>query len=170
MTDHKQDDPKVDSSNPELSELETAQAEIGKWKNEYLYLKAEFENYKKHALKERSDLLKFGAERLTRDLLEVVDNLDRALETKTDNVEDYKKGVELIAKELKDSLGKHGIMEVSALGEPFNPSHHEALSTESNPKYADGHISRVFKKPYKMHDKIIRLGQVVVSTAPKGDN
>lgn len=161
-----------ESKNDAASELQLAQEEAAKWKNEYLYLRAEFENYKKNAIKERSDLLKFGAERVARDVLEVVDNFERALETKltTDTMQNYKSGVEMIAKELKDVLGKHGIQEVPSHGQPFNPLHHEALSVETTGQIPEGHVARVFKKPYKLHDKVIRMGQVVVAGAPKGDN
>ncbi|MFN3695942.1 MAG: nucleotide exchange factor GrpE [Pseudobdellovibrio sp.] len=151
------------------SPLELAQEETAKWKNEYLYLRAEFENYKKHAIKERSDLLKFGAERVARDILEVMDNFERALQTQVtaDTLQTFKTGVEMTAKELKDALTKHGITEVPSEGQPFNPAHHEAISSEQTTQVADGYVSRVFKKPYKLHDKIIRMGQVVVATAPK---
>jgi molecular chaperone GrpE len=157
---------------PELSEVEILQAEVGKWKNEFLYLKAEFDNYKKNVLKERSELLKYGAERVAKDMLEVADNFERALEVKItpETVNTFKQGVEMTAKELKDSLGKHGIQEVPGLGQPFNPQFFEALSAEATDKFAEGSISRVFKKAYKLHDKIIRMGQVVVATAPKDIN
>lgn len=156
----------------ELTEVETLQAEVGKWKNEFLYLKAEFDNYKKNVLKERSDLLKYGAERVAKDMLEVADNFERALEVKItpESVNTFKQGVEMTAKELKDALGKHGIQEIPGLGQPFNPHFFEALSAEATDKFAEGSISRVFKKAYKLHDKIIRMGQVVVATAPKDIN
>ncbi len=157
---------------PELSEAETLQAEVGKWKNEFLYLKAEFDNYKKNVLKERSDLLKYGAERVAKDMLEVADNFERALEFKItpDTVNNFKQGMEMTSKDLKDALAKHGIQEVPGLGQPFNPQYFEAISSEVTDKFTEGSISRVFKKAYKLHDKIIRLGQVVVATTPKDIN
>lgn len=72
-------DSNKDPQKEESSPLEQAQNEATKWKTDLLYLKAEFDNYKKHAIKERADLLKFGSERIARDILEVVDNLERAL-------------------------------------------------------------------------------------------
>ena len=161
----------VDSA-PKKSDLELAQDDAQKWKNEYLYLRAEFENYKKNAIKERSDLLKFGAERIARDVLEVVDNFERALEIKAsaETLQSFKTGIEMTAKELKDALAKHGIQEVPSQGLPFNPLHHEAISSEATTAVPAGHVSRVFKKPYKLHDKIIRMGQVVVASEIKGDN
>lgn len=152
----------------EKSELETAIEEAAKWKNDFLYLKAEFENYKRNALKERAELLKFGSERIARDLLDVVDNFERALEVKftPETAQNFKVGVEMTAKELKEMLAKHGIHEVPSEGQSFNPSYHEAISSEPTSAVPEGHVARVFKKPYKLHDKIIRMGQVVVASAP----
>lgn len=159
----------AEASTSSKSDLEMALEDVQKWKNEYLYMRAEFENYKKHAIKERSDLLKFGAERVSRDILEVMDNFERALSMNltTDNINNFKMGVDMIAKELKEALSKHGIQEVPSEGQPFNPLHHEAISSEPTTQFPDGHVSKVFKKPYKLHDKVIRMGQVVVATAPK---
>lgn len=154
---------------PIKSELEQAQEDIQKWKNEYLYMRAEFDNYKKHALKERSDLLKFGAERIARDILEVMDNFERALQVQVsaETLQTFKTGVEMTAKELKEALNKHGIQEVPSENTVFNPSFHEAISSEPTNQVPEGHITKVFKKPYKLHDKIIRMGQVVVATPVK---
>ena len=115
---------------------------------------------------------KFGAERVLRDLLEVVDNFDRALaqHVTAENLGQFKTGIELTAKEFKDALIKNGVQEVSSLGQPFNPLVHEAISSEPTNAVTEGHVTQVFKKPYKLHDKIIRLGQVVVATAMKTNN
>ena len=159
----------ADNVTPLKTEAEKTQDEIQKWKNEYLYLRAEFDNYKKHALKERSDLLKFGGERIARDVLEVMDNFERALQTKItpETIQTFKTGVEMTAKELKEALTKNGIQEVLSEKQPFNPSYHEAISSEPTNETPEGHVTKVFKKPYKLHDKIIRMGQVVVATPNK---
>lgn len=153
------------------SDLELSQEESLKWKNDFLYLKAEFENYKRNAIKERSELLKFGAERMARDVLDVMDNFERALQVKLtpETLHTFKIGVEMTAKELKEALAKHGIQEVPSEGQPFNPAHHEAISSEATTTVPNGHVARVFKKPYKLHDKVIRTGQVVVGMAPTGE-
>lgn len=150
-------------------ELELAIEDAAKWKNDFLYLKAEFENYKRNAIKERSELLKFGTERIARDILDVVDNFERALQTQLtpETIQTYKTGIEMTAKELKDLLAKHGVQEIPSEGQPFNPSFHEALSSEPTTSVPNGHVSKVFKKPYKLHDKVIRTGQVIVATSPK---
>lgn len=150
------------------SELDLAVEEAAKWKNDFLYLKAEFENYKRNAIKERSDLLRFGAERIARDILDVVDNFERALQVKlsAETLQTFKVGIEMTAKELKELLGKHGVQEIPSEGQAFNPAHHEAISSEPTATVPSGHVARVFKKPYKLHDKVLRMGQVVVATAP----
>lgn len=150
------------------SDLEIAVEDVAKWKKDFLYLKAEFENYKRNAIKERAELLKFGAERVSRDILDVVDNFDRALLIKLspETFQTYKIGIEMTAKELKEALAKHGVQEVPSEGLVFNPAYHEAISSEATSTVPAGHVARVFKKPYKLHDKVIRMGQVVVATSP----
>ncbi|MDZ4085138.1 MAG: nucleotide exchange factor GrpE [Bdellovibrionales bacterium] len=139
--------------------------QLAKVRNEFLYLYAEFENYKKNAIKERSDLRKYGSERLVVDLLGVLDIFETALslEPTPENMAAFRKGIELTGQELRSTLVKHGVEEQVALGSAFNPTMHEALSSEETSEFPEGHISRVFKKPYKLHDRIVRPGQVVVA-------
>lgn len=162
--------PGVDAAQADGSASKTADdcpAELAKIKNEYLYLYAEFENYKKSAIKERADLRKYGSERLVTDLLNVLDVFDTALalDPTPENMSAFHKGIQMTAAELKAALQRHGIEEVPALGAPFNPQYHEALSSEESADLAPGHVSRVFKKPYKLHERVIRPGQVVVAKA-----
>lgn len=143
--------------------------ELEKAKNDYLYLRAEYDNYRKQAIKERSDLLKYAGERLAFDLLDTLDIFETALagEVSDTNVKNFIEGIELTAQQLRATLEKHGITPVKSEGEVFNPELHEALSSEETDKVPAGHISRVFKKPYKYHDKLLRPGQVVVAKEKK---
>lgn len=140
-------------------------ADAEKSKNDLLYMRAEFDNYKRQAIKERSDLQKYGAERFVKDLLPILDNFERALSMKVtaENFTTFVKGIEMTSSEIKTLLGKHSITEVACEGQPFDPAVHEALSAEATDKVPPGYISRVFQKPYKFHDKLIRTGQVVVA-------
>jgi molecular chaperone GrpE len=151
------------------SEIQKLQEQAEKYKNDFLYLRAEFENYKRNAIKERSELMKYGGERFIRDLLDIVDNFDRALQVNVtaENLSTYKQGVEMTASELRNLLAKHSVTEIQSEGVPFDPNIHEALSSEATDKVAPGHVARVFKKPYKLHDKVIRTGQVVVAKKPE---
>lgn len=157
----------VDASVADPKQQKLAE-ELEKAKKDYLYLAAEFENYKRNMIKERSDLRKFGAERLIVDLLTVLDVFETALKSELtpETLASFHKGVQMTANELKLVLQRHGVEEVPAEG-PFNPSVHEAISSEATEEIPEGHIARVFKKPYKMHEKVIRPGQVIVATKPK---
>lgn len=151
------------------TKLQEIQQAAEKYKNDFLYLRAEFENYKRNTIKERSDILKYSGEKFIRDFLEVMDNFDRALESEvnSENFENFKKGVQMISSELKNLLEKHSVKEVPAQGQPFDPLVHEALGSEPTNQVEPGFIARVFKKPYKLHDKLIRIGQVIVAKKPE---
>jgi len=165
MTDNKDTKPEDTADAADPTKLE---ADLAKAKSEYLYLMADFDNYRKNAIKERSDLTKYGSERFVREFLTVFDNFERALETEisADNVESFRAGVTMIAGEFKSLLQRFGVEEIKSEGEQFDPSKHEALSSEPREDLPAGHVARVFKKAYKMHDKLIRPAQVTVSTAP----
>jgi molecular chaperone GrpE len=148
-----------------LSLLEKAEQEAARWKTDYLYLRAEFDNFRKHSVKERSDLTKYGAERFLRDFLDIMDNMERALITNptVDNMSSYVQGVQMIAKEIQTLLVKHGVSREDCYNQPFDPVKHEALGTEPSQDIPSGHVSRVIKSPYKLHDKMLRTAQVLVA-------
>jgi molecular chaperone GrpE len=148
-------------------QIEELKSLAEKYKNDFLYLRAEFDNYKKHAIKERAELVKYGSERLLLEVLGVMDNFDRALELKPtpENVATYAQGVSMTANELKSLIQKFGVTEVVCENSPFDPMIHEALGAEETDTVKEGFISKVFKKAYKLHDKIIRPAQVIVAKA-----
>lgn len=148
---------------------EACKSDLEKAKAEYLYLKAEFDTYRRNAIRERSDLIKYNGERVLTDLLSIYDNFERALQTeaKDSNFESFRQGVRLIGEELKTFFSKHGVVEIPSQGAPFDPNVHEALSAEPTNDMAPGHITRVFRKAFKYHDKLLRTGQVVVAQEPK---
>lgn len=151
-----------------LDPLAELQQQVEKWKNDYLYLRAEFETYKRNAIKERSEISKYGSERLVSDILTVADNFDRALATKLtpETIEVYSQGVKMTASELKSVLSKFGVNEIKCEGLAFDPNLHEALGAEESDTVAEGHILRVFRSAYKLHDRVIRPAQVIVAKAP----
>jgi molecular chaperone GrpE len=153
---------KEDSSTDQNGLLEKLQSDI-------LYLKADFENYKKRMLKERSDIMKYGCENLIVSFLNVLDNFERAMsmEITSENVQSFSDGIHMISAEFKNVLQRFGVSEVKALGENFDPTHHEAMGTEPTDEFKPGTISKVFTKPYKLHDRLIRPGKVVIAQEPK---
>ena len=154
-----------DSLEAAAAQIKSLKEEAEKYKNDFLYLRADFENYKKNSIKERSEYLRYGSERLIVDLLGVFDNFERALETPvtSDNFKDFAKGVEMTAQEIKAVLKRFGVTDLAAHGLAFDPTLHEALGSEESSEIPAGHVVRVFKKPYKLHDKLIRPAQVVVA-------
>lgn len=165
--DQKVNGEKSDASSSDDVKLK---AELEKSKSEYLYLLAEFDNYRRNAIKERSELMKFGAEKFIREFLGVLDNFERALESDPKNESSFREGVQMIASEMKSLLSKFSVEEVKSEGVAFDPTLHEALSSEPRSDMAPGHVARVFKKAYKLHDRLIRPAQVTVATEAKVEN
>lgn len=161
------DIPASDQDSAALIEELRAQAE--KAKNDFLYLRAEFDNFRRNSIKERADQTKYGSERLIVDLLGILDNFERALETRlsAENYANYAKGVEMTANEFRQTLQRHGVTEIPSLGEAFDPNFHEALTSEFTTATPAGSVLRVLRKPYKLHDRVVRPGQVVVARTPE---
>lgn len=128
----------------------------------YMRLMAEFQNFKRRAAREKSDIHAYANEKIVGELLPVLDNFERALETKSDDVEGYAKGMELIFTQLRTALENAGLSEIPALGEDFDPNVHNAVMTEDSDEHDDGKISKVLQKGYKLNDKVIRPSMVAV--------
>lgn len=129
----------------------------------YMRLMAEFQNFKRRAAKEKSDIHAFANERLIGDLLPVMDNFERALETETEDIEGYAKGMQLIFEQMKTALEKAGLKEIEALGLDFDPNVHNAVMTDNTEEYENDKISKVLQKGYKLNDKVIRPSMVAVN-------
>lgn len=144
--------------NDELSEL----------KDRYLRSVAEFENFKKRALKEKSELIKYSGENLARDLLEVLDSFGLAFSQNTEGINaEFLKGFEMIYKQLSSVMEKHSIRADDALGTKFDPNRHQALASVPSADKEPGTILEQFKKAYFIKDKLLRPAQVVVSVEEK---
>ena len=163
------DDRPSSESAPGVDKIAALTADLEQAKNDYLYLRADFDNYRKSVIKERSDLIKYGSERVFRELLEVLDNFDRArrIELTPDSFSDYQEGISLTALELKKMLENFGVKEIDCIEGAFDPSLHEAMGSEESDRLAPGHIVRIFKRGFMIHDKVLRPAQVVVSKEPQ---
>lgn len=139
--------------------------ELDEYKNSFTRLSADFQNFKKRVEKEKSDIYQFGCEKLAVDLLPVIDNLDRAMESSKDN-EDGKailEGLEMVMKQLNDALKKHGIEEIDALNSEFDPNLHHAVMQEESDDVNENTVVAVFQKGYTLNSKVIRPAMVKVS-------
>ena len=146
-------------------ELEEAQKQIQEEKNKYVYLMAEFDNYRRRVSQEKLDLIDTASKGVISDLLPVVDSFEMALKDleNSEATDAAKKGTELIYKQLLDILKKKGVTEIEALGKTLDTDEHEAISqvpaTDDSMK---GKVVEVFRKGYKLNGKVIRFAQVVV--------
>jgi molecular chaperone GrpE len=149
---------------------EKAQQEVEKLRTEIMYQRAEFENFRKRTQKEREELLRFGAERVLREVLEVMDNFERALsyEVTAAQLENFKKGIHMISDELRALLNRMGVQEIPSEHKQFDPNVHEAISTEDSEQHEPGVVLRVLKRAYKLHDRVLRAAHVIVSSDSSG--
>jgi molecular chaperone GrpE len=178
----------VDAETPEADEAPSAESgdqkiiedlkaelaateEAGKaFEDRYMRLYAEFENYKKRAAREAKEFRKFANEALVKEMLPVIDNLERAIHSSSsqeNNQENYRdkilEGVTMTLNEILKVLERFNVKAVDALGQPFDPNYHEAVAQEESDVHEDNTVIREFQKGYLLHDRLIRPAMVVVS-------
>jgi molecular chaperone GrpE len=148
----------------EMERLRRTAAEAEK---RVLQAQAEAENFRKRMRRDLEDQLKFAATDLVVDLLEVRDNLKRAIDASQSGQESagLREGVQMVVKQMDDVLAKHGVVEIPAEGEVFDPNLHEAISQIPS-ETESGRIAHVAVSGFTLHGRVIRPSQVVVSTGP----
>jgi molecular chaperone GrpE len=133
--------------------------------DKYLRLSAEFDNFRKRTLKEKSELIKTAGDEMLKKILPVMDNFERALKAidQSNDIGSLKDGIVLIYDHFRDFIQLQGVKEIPALNEPFNIDLHEAVTTISAPAEENkGRVLDVIEKGYTLHDKVIRYAKVVV--------
>ena len=155
---------------PEKS-AETVLAEkLAQAEDKYKYLYADFENYKKRAIKERQDAMKFGWENVAGDLLQVIDNLDRALQyAKPETDPNLLSGLKMVAQQFITTLGKQGVAEIPTIGHPFNPELHESVGQLASDQPV-GAIAQEILKGYTLHGRLLRASRVMLSSGLTNNN
>lgn len=135
----------------------------------WLRMSAELENYKKRVEKEKAEFLKYAHESLIKELLPIVDNLERAIEhartKKASNA--LVEGIEMVLKSFNDCLGKFKVKPVKAIGAKFDPNLHEAVRVEENAEEEENTILSELQKGYILNDRVVRPAMVVVSKQPE---
>jgi len=146
-------------------ELERVGAELEETKDRFLRGLADFDNYRKRAAREREQLVRCATEDLIKRMLEVVDNLERALAaaSETEDFDGFKKGVELIYEHLKEVLTKEGLCPIVCLGEVFDPNFHEAVMAIEKEGEESEKVIEEIQKGYTLDGRVIRPSKVVVS-------
>jgi molecular chaperone GrpE len=137
----------------------------------YLRLAADFENYKKRAQKDQDEYRKYSNERLLKELLPVIDNLERALQhgRVSKNQEGVLQGVELTSKKAQEILSRFGVTPIPSVGLPFDPAVHQAVAKVNGKGHTPNTIVEEFEKGYYLHDRVLRPAMVTVAESTTDD-
>ena len=138
------------------------QQDQSEYKDRYLRTLADFENFRKRSDREKSDFFKYALAGLLRELLPVLENFDRALDS-AEQGDDFHRGVLLIYKQLFDVLKQHGLRPIEESGVPFDPKIHEAIVREEDPSVPSHTVVAVLQKGYFLHDRLLRPAMVKVA-------
>ena len=157
------------SANNDLqNEIAKLRGEVLEANDRALRATAELENFRKRARRELEDEKRYAAMPLLRDLLNVLDNLDRAIEAaeKSPSASSLLEGVKMVSFQLTTYLDQHQCRRIPAVGAEFNPHFHEAIAQEPSVEHPVGFVTRVARHGYQLHDRVVRPAQVLVSIGP----
>ncbi len=134
------------------------------WRDKFLRLQAEFDNYRKRTLREKMDLVQSGGADTLKAFLPVVDDVDRAVIAmgKSEDIEALRQGVDLIAAKFGEILKQRGVVEIEAMGLELDTDHHEAIARFAAEEDQKGRIIDVVQKGYMLGDKVLRFAKVVI--------
>ena len=140
--------------------------ELASQKDTFLREKAELENFKKRLTKEKEDFVQFANERLLKELIQIEDNLERALEVPNATFESLKEGVEMIQKQFTTFLKNQKAEPIEALGKPFDPNLHEVLNQQESEEHEENTVIQEYSKGYTLNGRILRSTKVVIAKKP----
>ncbi|MBP3440603.1 MAG: nucleotide exchange factor GrpE [Tidjanibacter sp.] len=157
-------DKMAEGDTPEADKTAQLSGEAEEWKDKYLRLSAEFDNYRKRTLREKMELIESGGEDVIKSMLAVMDDFDRALQAmqSASDVASVREGVELISQKMRDTLKGKGVSEIEAVGQPLDTDLHEAVAKFPAGDDKKGLVIDVVQKGYKLKEKVIRYAKVVV--------
>lgn len=156
------------------ADLKAAKAEAADWQDRFLRKAAEFENFRKRADKDKNDALMLAKSSVLLEFLAVADACERALESfagakgEPETLRNYREGVELLYKQLLDTLIRVGVVPVEAEGKPFDPHLHEAISRQETRDAKPDTVVKELRRGYSFKDKLLRPSQVIVAAEPPG--
>ena len=145
------------------SKIESLKQESAANYDRFVRERAELENFKRRMQREKAEALRFAIEPLVRELLPAVDNLERALEHASANDASVIEGVRLVLKSLLETLERHGVKRIEAVGQPFNPKIHEAISQVESDEAPANSVVTQHHVGYQLHDRLLRPAMVTVS-------
>jgi len=151
------------------ADLAKAREEAKQAQDRWLRERADLENVKRRSAREKADLAKFASEGVLRDLLPVVDNLERAVAHAEDQNDPLLSGVKLVLKSLQDVLERHGVTRVKARGSLFDPTQHQAMAQVESAVHEPNAVVDEHQAGYRLHDRLLRPAMVTVAKAPSPD-
>jgi molecular chaperone GrpE len=143
-------------------EVERLRREVADLKDRSVRTLADFDNFRKRSQRESQEFRKYALLEPMRDFLTVIDNLDLALSAQG-SAEDLKRGVEMIHRQMQDLLRRFGATDVPAVGQPFDPTQHEAVAREESPEVKAPTVVAELRRGYRMHDRLLRPAMVKVA-------
>ena len=162
----------VEAVETSQNDYNTKVEELQALNNKYLRLYAEFENYKRRAQRDQSETARFANEKLLKDFLPTVDNLERAIqcgETQPSG-DGLLEGVKLTYKQFLDTLTKLGVSQIVSVGQPFDPTKHQAVAQVESSTVETNSVVEEFQKGYFLHDRILRPSMVTVAASQSGSD
>lgn len=153
---------KIAQLEEQIKELE---ANLGQSRDNYLRAVADLDNYKKRMVREREELIQFTTERLLRELLDVKDHLELAIDHSKEaaDIKSLRDGVTLTLRQLGQFLEKFGVTELSTLGEKFDPAFHEAVHEEEGGDFQPGSVVKEYQRGYLYQGRLLRAARVAVA-------
>ncbi len=152
----------VESFLNQSTELEACQQQVTLWKDQAARVFADFENYKKRMDREQVQWMQTAQTMVLKDLLSVIDNFDRALQSKTEDNTALYAGIDMIYKSVMQVMNKYGVVEFSEYA-TFDPEKHEALMTIESQDHQSGQIVQVLEKGFMVKDKVLRPAKVTIA-------
>ena len=148
------------------SALETLRSEKDALQDRLLRTAAEFDNYRKRVERDRREQAEALTANALSDLLPIIDDLERALKAPSGgDVDAFRKGVELIHRQMTELLRKRGVKTIDAVGTDFDPRYHQAVVQESSPDHREGEVMEEFARGYMLGDRLLRAAMVKVAKA-----
>ena len=151
------------------SEIEKLRAERDALLDRLARLQAEFDNARKRAAREQQEFREFAAADMIKNILPIVDSLERALKAPAGEAADFRSGVELIHRQFQDALQRIGVQPILAVGQPFDPRVHEAIEMVDTTEVPDHQVIEEFQRGYKYKDRLLRPAMVRVARNTEGE-
>jgi molecular chaperone GrpE len=159
------DSPEIDETgaSTEPDPLDTLRREKDALQDRLLRTAAEFDNYRKRIDRERRDLSEFAAADILTDILPILDNFERALQAPGGETEAFRKGIELIHKQVLDLLRRRGVTPIEARGADFDPTFHQAVIHEASDEHREGEVIQELQRGYMLGERLLRPSMVKVA-------